>query len=191
MGKKDKEKDKIKVKNKNIEIEVIKEVDELKDQLELLIQKLENTKVEIHDKIHDEDVKSYRNTKSLIDKLHGKLGEEVNITQDSVNKIKNSMGIMKGILAFGIINCCLLIFLITGLLSVYSWRVYSTALKNNAEEFVSAEMSQMQLNIDNYFDRIEGTAALLFSDENFYIYDKTSVRHIFAFSSSCGICPIF
>lgn len=72
---------------------------------------------------------------------------------------------------------CLLIFLITGLLSVYSWRVYSTALKNNAEEFVSAEMSQMQLNIDNYFDRIEGTAALLFSDENFYIYDKTSDKY--------------
>lgn len=47
------------------------------------------------------------------------------------------------------------------------------AIKDNSSEFIAVNCSQLQINIDSYFDKVEKTAALLFSDEAYYKFDET------------------
>lgn len=72
---------------------------------------------------------------------------------------------------------CALVCGIAFILSAAFWQKSSVAIRNNAVSLVSADMTQLQMNINSYLDKVEGTAALLFSDENYYTYDKTSDKY--------------
>lgn len=63
------------------------------------------------------------------------------------------------------------------LLSIAFLRKSSTAIQNNAMNLIAANTSQIELNINSYLEKVERTAALLFSDENYYKYDETSGKY--------------
>lgn len=50
----------------------------------------------------------------------------------------------------------------------------STALQNNASSLVAFNNKQLQININSYLNKVQTTAALLFSDEDYYEYDETT-----------------
>lgn len=48
------------------------------------------------------------------------------------------------------------------------------AMRNNASKFIAINSEQIEINIDTYFNQMEETAALLFADDEYYLYDETN-----------------
>lgn len=51
----------------------------------------------------------------------------------------------------------------------------SNAIRDNSSKLINANSKQLQYNINSYLEKVEKTAALLFSDESYYKYDETDV----------------
>lgn len=47
------------------------------------------------------------------------------------------------------------------------------AIRSTALRLIAANTNQLQMNINSYFDKVETTSALLFSDEKYYEFDAT------------------
>lgn len=60
----------------------------------------------------------------------------------------------------------------TVLITVITTQINET-IRSNSARLIAANVSQLQMNIDSYFDEVESTSALLFSDEKYYKYDAT------------------
>lgn len=67
----------------------------------------------------------------------------------------------------------LIVLSVSALLSFSFLKKSSEAIKNNAAQLIAANSRQLQLNINSYLNNVESTAALLFSDEDYYKYDET------------------
>lgn len=63
------------------------------------------------------------------------------------------------------------------LLSIAFLRKSSEAIQSNATNLIAVNSRQIQININSYLEKVETTAALLFSDEDYYKYDETSSKY--------------
>lgn len=81
-----------------------------------------------------------------------------------VHKFIQSVTII--IVAMSVISSFLLTFAIT--------RQCETYMLEEASALIAADATQLQLNINTYMDRIEDNVALMFSDEEYYGYDRTT-----------------
>lgn len=90
---------------------------------------------------------------------------------------KKSEKIIKSVQNKLLLIYSILILVITALLSFAFLDKSSSAIKNNAAGLVATDSEQLQININSYFEKVESTTALLFSDEDYYKYDKTSDKY--------------
>lgn len=72
---------------------------------------------------------------------------------------------------------CFLVACIGIILSFVFLYKSSSTIRENATELMSANASQIQLNINSYMEKLESTASLLFSSEDYYKYDETSDKY--------------
>ena len=66
-----------------------------------------------------------------------------------------------------------MVVLVTIILAFMILERSSYAIRKNAMELIAANSSQLQINIDTYFAKVEQISALMFSDEAYYKYDET------------------
>ena len=66
-----------------------------------------------------------------------------------------------------------MVILVTIILAFMILERSSYAIRKNAMELIAANSSQLQINIDTYFSKVEQISALMFSDEAYYKYDET------------------
>lgn len=63
------------------------------------------------------------------------------------------------------------------LLSIIISTILLRSLRRTTEDkisyFIAADAHQMELNVDNYLNRVQQVTALLFSDKDYYLYDAT------------------
>lgn len=97
--------------------------------------------------------------------------EKIEETKEAT-KSRNAKGIrtveFRILVIFVLIVVCITIFLSAAIV-----KRSSKAIKKNASDLIAANITQLQFNINSYFDKLETTAALLFSDEAYYKYDAT------------------
>lgn len=74
--------------------------DQLKASVEELVTKLDTMKNELSEKVHTENVKSYRNIQTLMEELDGKLGQ----VELGDNSMKTMKGYLKAIIVLGVLN---------------------------------------------------------------------------------------
>lgn len=67
------------------------------------------------------------------------------------------------------VGMAVMVFSVTGMLL----RRTDETLQNYVSNLVAADSRQLELNIESYLEKVEKTAALLFSDEKYYAFDAT------------------
>ena len=67
------------------------------------------------------------------------------------------------------VGMAVMVFSVTGILL----RRTDETLQNYVSNLVAADSRQLELNIESYLEKVEKTAALLFSDEKYYAFDAT------------------
>lgn len=77
--------------------------------VEELKESLEKMKTEINDKIHNEDVKCYRNIKNLIDTQEEQFSK-VELSEEGIEQVNRSFGGLKFLAVFALVDCVLLVF---------------------------------------------------------------------------------
>lgn len=75
------------------------------------------------------------------------------------------------ILIYGVIS-----FVTLSLIMIFMNGQSSNVMTRKITELISADASQLSINIDSYMEGVERNAALLFSDENYYNYDAQDSR---------------
>ena len=66
-----------------------------------------------------------------------------------------------------------LILIVTAFLDYVILKRSGAAMRENVSELIAANGRQLELNINSYFQRMETVSTLMFSDEDYYLYDET------------------
>ena len=65
-------------------------------------------------------------------------------------------------------------FIVVVLLTYFILGRSEEAMRDSASRLVAINAEQIEININSYLEKMEETAALLFADEGYYLYDRTS-----------------
>ncbi len=96
------------------------------------------------------------------------------MTKKSSNKqVRNSDENLKHFQIRIISAMILITFVALFLLTVIMIHQTRTSVKKKFVTLISANSQQLELNIDNYLEKVERNATLLFADENYFLYDET------------------
>lgn len=69
-----------------------------------------------------------------------------------------------------------IIFLITSFLVVVILGKSNSSIRKSVSSLIGANSRQLEMNINSYLENVEQTVALLFADEDYYLYDETDDR---------------
>lgn len=101
-----------------IDEKAAQQLEEMKTSVQELNTQVEAAKNEIFDRIHSENVKCYRNIKSLFDELYDKM-EQSELNDNSIRQIRKSFKGMKFFSFFAFADCIILILIILYKLGVF------------------------------------------------------------------------
>lgn len=54
------------------------------------------------------------------------------------------------------------------------FKISNNVIQKKVATLISANATQLELNINHHFEKIERTASLMFADEEYYLYDATA-----------------
>ena len=69
-----------------------------------------------------------------------------------------------------------IILIVTAILDFVILELTGKAMQNKTSDLISANSRQLELNINSYLERMETTCTLLFSDDEYYLYDATDPK---------------
>lgn len=67
-----------------------------------------------------------------------------------------------------------IIFMVTAFLSAVILGRSNASIRKSVSSLIAANSRQLELNINSYLENVEQTVALLFADEDYYLYDETA-----------------